>query len=244
MFAGASCTGGRANTAVEQTPKPPENKPAPKPAPPPTLAEILDKKNTETSGPLGKVDFGNFTYPSPRGWQDIDSKEAELVNGSRHLTEEKVGLSLVAVKYGDATGDGEDEAFVILRVDTGGSAAPHIVYVFTEKAGEPEIIWYFRTGDRADGGLKRVFAEDGELVVELFGQDRYIFNQMETLKIIEDEPQLCCPTDFTRSIYKRTPSGFELSGDRLTFSLAKPSSPPEANLGDKKLEAEKSGKRK
>ena len=99
----------------------------------------------------------------------------------------------------DVTGDGEDEAVVILKIETGGSAIPQLVYVFTWKDGKPELIWPFRTGDRADGGLKDVRAENGQLVIELYGQDRFILGQTETGKITDDREQLCCPTYFTRS---------------------------------------------
>jgi hypothetical protein len=210
--------------------------PPEKPQIPPTLAEIVDEENTETTSRLVEFDFKNFTYPLPRGWQDVDSKDVALENGERRLTEEKIGMSYVATKFGDVTGDGEDEAFVFLRIRTGGGATPHIVYIFELKDEEPEIIWYFRTGDRADGGLKRVYAEEGDLVVELFGQDRYIFNQMETLKIIGDEPQLCCPTDYTKNVYKRISNGFQMKDKRLTYSLKYPEAPVRENLGAVKLE--------
>ena len=212
--------------------------PAPTPEPtkfPPTLSEILDRGDTNTDSPIKDHDFLNYTYPLPRGWQDVDSREITLVDGTRSMTEEKIGMSYVTTKFGDVTGDDVDEAFVILRVGTGGAATPHIVYVFENGEDEPEIIWYFRTGDRSDGGLKRVYADGGDLVVELFGQDRYIFSQMETLKIIGDEPQLCCPDSFTRNRYKRISNGFELKGKRLTFSLANPDLPPRENLGEQKL---------
>lgn len=222
-------------TGVEFEPKTSVEKPTPSPTIPPTLAEIEDSKNTSSESPLADFDFKNYTYPLPRGWQDADSKTIELIDGERRMTSEKIGMSFITTKFGDVNEDDEDEAIVILRVGTGGSANPHLVYVFENKDGKPEIAWFFRTGDRSDGGLKRVYAENGNLVIELFGQDRYIFNQMETLKIIGDEPQLCCPTHYTKNVYKRSPSGFRLEGDRMTYSLEKPDTEPLANLGDERL---------
>ena len=207
----------------------------PEPTVPPTLREILDKENTQSDSPLTEADFLNMTYPLPRGWQHIDSKEISLIDGKRRMSETKIGMSFVTKKFGDVNGDGVDEAFVILRVDTGGSATPHIVYVFAIEEGEPEIIWYFRTGDRADGGLKNIYAENDELIVELFGQDRYIFDSMETLPIVGDKPQLCCPTSFTKNRYKRVAKRFELQKERLTYSLEDPTQEPEINLGEKRL---------
>ncbi len=231
----AFCFGcGQTKAVVDQ--KVQQTAPAKTPDIPPTLSEILDKKNTITESALGKFDFRNFTFPLPRGWQDVDSKEITLENGERGMTEDRIGMSYLTTKFGDADGDGKDEAFVILRVRTGGGAIPHLVYVFEWKDGAPEILWYFRTGDRSDGGLKRVYADKGNLVVELFGQDRYIFGQMETLKIVGDEPRLCCPSNFTRNVYKREANTFRLEGPRLTYSLQDPKAAPIENLGDKKLE--------
>lgn len=36
------------------------------------------------------------------------------------------------------------------------------------------MIWDFDTGGRADGGLRQVYAEDGQLVIELYGKDRVV----------------------------------------------------------------------
>lgn len=194
--------------------------------------EILSNENTLTTSPIGQVDFKNRTFPFPRGWQDTDSKEFTLENGSRPISKERVGVTHLTTKYGDVTGDGVDEAFVIIKIETGGGSIPQIVYVFTEKDEKPELIWLFRSGDRADGGLKRIFAENGEAVVELYGKDRYILGEVETMRIDGDEEQLCCPTHFTRSRYKWNGSNFLLQGKRLTFPTADPAAEPELNLGE------------
>ncbi|NNE97985.1 MAG: hypothetical protein HKN25_03080 [Pyrinomonadaceae bacterium] len=211
---------------------------SPKPQPKATIlqGEILGINDSETDSPIGSFDFRNFSYPSPRGWQDADSKQFSLKNGQRELTDEKIGMAYVATKFGDVTGDGQDEAFVILRVKTGGSAIPQIVYIYEWRNKRPELLWYFRTGDRADGGLKRVYEKNGDLVIELFGRDRYIFDQMETKKIVGDEQQLCCPTHFTRNVYKKKGHRFVLEGKRLTYSLEDKNAEPEKNMNEKRLE--------
>ncbi len=198
--------------------------------------ELLENKSSQTSAPIGKFDFKNFTYPLPRGWQDADGKEAELVGGKREMVKtdevEKIGLSFVTAKFFDATGDGQDEAFVILKIETGGGAIPQIVYVFEWKNNKPEIIWNFRTGDRADGGLKNIWAENGEIFIELFGQDRFILGEIETSKITGDIEQLCCPTHFTRNRYKFNGKDFILQGKRLTFSMSDKNAPPIENMNE------------
>lgn len=223
---------------------------SPSPAIPNIQAEILDNRNKTTNSPLGEFDFKNFSYPLPMGWQNPDRSDATLTNGrlapvsadtdigmdpdelaERHARR-RIGMSYVTTKYLDVNGDGRDEAIVILKVETTGSAIPQLVYVYEWKDGKPELIWDFRTGDRADGGLKDIRLENGDTVVELYGQDRFILGETETAKITGDEEQLCCPTNFTRSTYKWNGSHFQMSGKRLTFSTADPSAPPTENMAE------------
>jgi hypothetical protein len=206
-------------------------------------SDILSNKNTLTTSPIGQVDFKNYTYPFPRGWQDVDNKEFTLEDGKRPISKERIGITHITTKYGDATGDGIDEAFVILKIDTGGGGIPQIVYVYTLKEEKPELIWHFRTGDRADGGLKRIYAENGEIIVEIYGQDRYILGEVETMKIDGDEEQLCCPTHFTRSNYKWNGSNFLMKGKRKTFSNKDENAPPVENMTNKS-DKEKGGTKK
>jgi hypothetical protein len=232
---------------------------ASKPSPTPTSAipnlqsELLDDRNKTTTSPIGNFDFKNYTYELPRGWQNPDgTAEITLTNGGvapiqgkvikEEMTDEekaeakqerRIGMSYVTTKFMDVTGDSVDEAFVILKVETAGSAIPQIVYVFTWKDEKPELLWPFRTGDRADGGLKNIRFENGLLVVELYGQDRFLLGQTETGKVTGDEEQLCCPTFWTRSFYKWNGKNFLMQGKRLTFSVAEPNARPQENLGDK-----------
>ena len=225
----------------------------PTPAIPNLQAEMLDTRDKTTTSPIGNFDFRNYTYELPRGWQNPDgSTDITLTNGhvapvagttnNDEMSDEqkaaaklgrRIGLSYVVTKYFDVTGDGQDEAIVILKIETAGSAIPQLVYIFSWKDGKPELIWPFRTGDRADGGLKDLRTENGMLVVELYGQDRFVLGQTETGKITNDREQLCCPTFFTRSVYKWNGKNFLMQGKRLTFTTADPSAAPIENLGDK-----------
>ena len=224
--------------------------PAPSPQVPNLQAEFLDDRYKTTSSPLASFDFRNFTYPLPRGWQHPDGDEIALVNG--HLDpkfkdihedmspeekaaarlERRIGMSYVTTRFLDADADGQDEAAVILKIETGGSAIPQLVYIYAWKDGRPELRWNFRTGDRSDGGLKDLRAENGELVVELYGQDRFLLGQYETGKITGDEEQICCPLYFTRSFYKWNGRSFQLQRKRLTYEVANPSAPPLENHGE------------
>ena len=256
LFGFFACQNAKVDTPPNQAqvivPERTPNSPPPTPSVPNLQAELLDLRDKTTTSPIGTFDFKNYTYELPRGWQNPDgTTEITLVKGkvppvegkvsdemsdeekAEEKTKRRIGLSYVTTKYFDATGDGEDEAVVILKIETAGSAIPQLAYVFTWKDSAPELIWPFRTGDRADGGLKDIRAENGQIVVEIYGQDRFVLGQTETGKITDDREQLCCPTYFTRSFYKWNGKSFLLQGKRLTFSLADPKAPPQENLGEK-----------
>lgn len=239
---------------VHAEPAPPAPAPEPSAAESPDIpnlqSELLDDPHKTTTTPLGSFDFKNFTYPLPRGWHDPDNTDLTLTDGrrvpvTRFIDEEmpdeekiearatrRIGMSYVTTKFFDVTGDGQDEAIVILKVETTGNAIPQLVYVYEWKDDKPELLWNFRTGDRADGGLKDMRTEGGELVIELFGQDRFLLGEIETGKITGDEEQLCCPIFFTRTSYKWNGRNFLMQRKRLTYSIPDPSAPPLENYGD------------
>lgn len=245
---------GNASSAAEIEPPVPVAADAQLEPPPQSIpnlqAELLDDRNKTSDSPLATLDFKNYTYPLPRGWQNPDGSDLTLINGrvqpiaantnaemsgdekAEAKAKRRIGMSYVTTKYLDVTADGRDEAIVILKIETAGSAIPQLVYVFTWKDDRPELIWPFRTGDRADGGLKDLRAENGDLVVELYGQDRFLLGATETGKITGDEEQLCCPNYFTRTYYKWNGKSFLMQGKRLTYSVADPTTPPQENLGD------------
>lgn len=99
---------------------------------------------------------------------------------------------------------------VVLPIESRGSAIPYYVYIFRMENREPKLIWAFETGDRADGGLRQVYADNGQLVIELFGRDRVIGGKL----YIGDEA-LCCPSSFTRTRYKWTGKDFQQIGKEV-----------------------------
>jgi len=230
----SACGRSEAETADNTPVKQLLDEASPSPELPSAELELMEPVDITSESKIGRYDFRNHNYPLPRGWQEADGSELELVDGFRRTTEQKIGMEYLTTKYFDVTGDGEDEAVVILKIGTGGSALPHLVYVFSWKEEAPELIWYFRTGDRADGGLKRIYADDGDLVIELYGQDRYIFGEMETLNIEGDEVQLCCPTFFTLTHYAWKNGSFRIKGDRLTLPVSNPDAEPVKNMGEVK----------
>ena len=80
--------------------------------------------------------------------------------------------------------------------------------------------------------MKDLRVENGEVVIELYGQDRFLLGETETSKITGDEEQLCCPTFFTRTFYKWNGRNFQIQGKRLTYEITNTSNPPLENYGD------------
>ena len=251
-------------SGTQQYESSPTTQPTPvaSPAHPNLQSQILDDRFRSSESPLAKVDFKNYSYPLPHGWQNPDGSDLTLTNGkldpvsadtdlgmdpdeaAEAKSQRRIGGTYVATRFFDVTGDSEDEAFVIIKIETTGSAVPQIVYVYTWKQDKPELIWYFRTGDRADGGLKDLRPENGELVLELYGQDRFLLGEAETSKITDDYEQICCPTFFTRSLYKWNGKNFQMQGKRLTFSITDPNAPPVENMSELiEKQKQKGGKR-
>jgi hypothetical protein len=96
-----------------------------------------------------------------------------------------------------------------MSIVTGGSALPNIVYIYTLKRNKPRLLWAFDTGDRADGGLRRVKADNGYLLVELYSNGKILDKDLDA----EDKTNrgACCPTRFTRARYKWAGNGFRLA---------------------------------
>jgi len=163
------------------------------------------------------VDFGNFSYPKTKGFHIPHSRKRffRLKNGLLPETRDKqgfivgMGVGLSKVSYGDVTGDGQEEAVVVLSFLTGGSSMPNCVYVYAWDHRRPKLLWAFNTGDRAHGGLRRVKAENRSLLVELYGDGKVVGKDFYTID--KTFRGACCPTLFTRARYKWTGNGFRLA---------------------------------
>jgi hypothetical protein len=147
-----------------------------------------------SQSPIRSVDFDNLAYPNFPDYSRDQKRRLTLKPGEG-------GPNFI--NYGDVTGDGSEDAVVALGIGVRGSAVPDYVYIFTVEKGKPKLIWDFETGDRADGGLRNVYADNGQLVVELFGKDRVIGGQL-----YKGDEGLCCPSSFTRTRYKWTGKNF------------------------------------
>jgi hypothetical protein len=154
----------------------------------------------QSNAAIRKVDFANFTYPIDPGLKGRHARKQTftLTNGNFSGANNAVGMRFSRVSYGDVTGDGNDDAIVELGVDTdGGTAIIKAVYIFTWRNNRARYLWSFVSGDRADGGLRNVYADKGQLVIELFGKGTRIGG-----KIFGTESGgVCCPSSVTRTRY-------------------------------------------
>lgn len=157
------------------------------------------------------VDFGNFDYPlSNRGIWKLRNGRYE---GRAHGNMEDYPVALAYLAYGDVTSDGVEEALVVLFENVKGTAIPYYVYIYASGQPSPKLLWIFETGDRADGGLRQVYAQDGELIVEIYGKGTVVGGKLYG----SEQVGACCPRSFTRSRYVWNRSQFQIKGEPETL---------------------------
>lgn len=141
---------------------------------------------------IRQVDFKNFAYPLKDHLLDHEELEwltmqtggtpklrtIQLKNGKDltkissfqmdgHEYSQYEGFRLQDVKFADFTGNGKEDAIVVLEYLSGGTQTTNYVYVYAFDDGNPKLLAYCHTGDRAYSGLYRVYGEGGTLVFEL-----------------------------------------------------------------------------
>lgn len=144
---------------------------------------------------IHSVDFRNFDYPEIRGQLNAP---VHLVNGHRDIVFDgkfprsdpgnvEAGLESVLYSY---WGTGEEEvAVVVLWVSGGGSGVWQEIFVYSKTKNKPRLLWTFESGQRAAGGIRTVYFERSNLVVEVNEQGH-------------DDPR-CCASHFTRRFFER-----------------------------------------
>jgi hypothetical protein len=158
---------------------------------------------------IREVDFKNFTYPlsgtllghDRLQWLPSEAhsnrKPIHLVNGDdltrassidgREDTQSE-GFTLQSVEFADVTGEGKEDAIVVLLFRSGGTQNTHYVYIYSYEDGKPKLLAYCHTGDRAKNGLHKVYGERGALVFEL----------LDPKQMSGD----CCSSRFVRTRYR------------------------------------------
>jgi len=143
---------------------------------------------------IREVDFKNHVYPLSGPLLGHDHLQWLDLSGRRHfrLVEGKDSprsptFELSSVQYADVTGDGKEEAIVVIHLNTGGTQQSDYIYVYAFHNGEAALLAYCYTGDRAYSGLYGAYGRGGQLVVELNDPSK---SQGD-----------CCSTRFIRTKY-------------------------------------------
>jgi hypothetical protein len=185
-----------------------------------------------------QVDFKNFTYPlsghllghDSLEWLDspahsaINRKTIHLVDGSQLTKTSSVmvngkeygqyeGFTFESVSYGDAMGDGKEEANVVLMYQTGGTQTTNYVYVYGLGEHGPKLLAYCHTGNRSHAGLYGVHARNGLLVFELLDPARASAE--------------CCSSGLLISTYEWQNGAFKLAGPIEQRTLPPPQEHPD-----------------
>lgn len=185
-----------------------------------TVSPVQTSSKTPVSpsdSSIRKIDFSNFSYPWTEDFSNRHEKFFTLKNGEIPFKRDgQMGISLGKIEYADVTGEGADEAILIISIQSGGTAIPNIVYVYTVENENPKILWSFDTGDRAQGGLKKVYAENGNLIVETFGSSKFE-NEKWNFKFPEKFAGYCCPTAYTEIRFKWNGKKFVVQGKPELF---------------------------
>ena len=158
---------------------------------------------------IRSIDFNNVAFPHYLTYiGDRGKKE--------YVTLKPGDGGPAMLNYGDVTGDGIEEAMMMLGIESNGSAIPEIVYIFGLENGKPKVLWSFETGDRADGGLRQVYADGGNLVVELYGRGKIIGTDLYA----DDGTRAQQPYPYivTRTRYRWMKTHFQLIGNSEEFS--------------------------
>lgn len=163
--------------------------------------------------PISRVDFKNFAFPETNGYERF-----KLKNGEKpFIFGKEDGVDLFKTEYADLTGDDNEEAILTMSIQTGGSAIPNLIYIYTLKDDKPKPLWNFMTGDRADGGLKKLYVENGELIVELFGDSKLVNNKWSFYIPKEKYLGDGRPSIYTRNRFKWNGKKFVLEGKPELF---------------------------
>ena len=183
------------------------------------LAIVLLVARSSSARSIRDIDFRNFSY-SKLPTRKCSMAIVLLRDGKYEASERRVPRKIPSkdcwsvvvgtIEYGDVTGDGKEEAMVVLYAERGGTESSNDVFVYTLKNGKPVVLWKFASGDRADGGLRKIHAEDSKVVVELAGKNKIIGGNLYADDGTSNGD--CCPTVFTRTKYQWVGGRFRRRG--------------------------------
>lgn len=153
---------------------------------------------------IRSVDFKNFPYPwypsflkPPAGKSQVMLSEGKFeIERDERQGFDNLALELQDVSYVELIGGDEEQAIVTVGGISVFNRFVDCIFIYAIKGNTPVLLWKHETGDRADGGLRRVVVESGNLMLEEYARS-------------EGDGGLCCPKIFIRSNYKWSGTQFE-----------------------------------
>ncbi|MBI1746018.1 MAG: HEAT repeat domain-containing protein [Acidobacteria bacterium] len=110
---------------------------------------------------LRDVDFENFRYQY--GGQSMVVQDGHFEGAEEELGRES--LDVILVKFGFLTQSANEDAIVLTRYNGGGTGLFDSLYLFKLADNQPVLVSTLECGDRAMGGVRSFYVENGSLYV-------------------------------------------------------------------------------
>ena len=176
-----------------------------------TTGKILidqEKDFILTTDDITQVDFANFTFPVSPGRKNLLPLATVRVVNREYRYKEDSGKRVEFYQnkniiFDNVTGkDLKKDAVVVFMIVSGesgtiGTGKEHSIYIYSIFDKQLKLIWCIDTGDRSVGGLRDVYGEDGNLIVETYNSDVYFDSQGNAVPGAS-----CCSKTYTRAVYQ------------------------------------------
>lgn len=193
-----------------------------------------EARHTNTEAGVRNVDFSNFTFNWYPNWEkgQPTRKNITLRNGAMKIdlpyaVNAPRGFDLTSVDYADLTGDGKEDAIVVLKITTRANPTPSCIFVYALQQNVLKMVFVRETGDQAFGGLRKVYAQEQQLILETYKPDTITVNgQAVTLDSSSTYQRECYQwgrNEFEKTCTEVFPNQKE---DSAPWVVAKPASPP------------------
>lgn len=125
---------------------------------------------------ITKFDFRNHTYPLFCDYAKSSSNDTfkliEVADSQYIENENLLEVGLCKVLFDHVTRNSKsEEAIVILSPLSHGAGMYYWVYIYGTEDHKLKLLWSLEFGDRSDGGLRDIYGEKGNLVIETYNYD-------------------------------------------------------------------------